>query len=54
MVPQLPLFIKLRVKCDYEVSQEGFVKLGVVCALIDIPATERWKANLCGHLGRAS
>lgn len=33
IVPQLPLFIKLRMMCDYEVSQENFEELGMVQGL---------------------
>ena len=54
VVPQLPLFIKLKMMCDYEVSQENCEELGMVQGLTGSPETARGKTNLHRWLGRPS
>ena len=54
IVPQLPLFIKLRMMCDYEVSQENFEELGMVQGLTGTPETTGGKTDLHRCLGRSS
>lgn len=54
IVPQLPLFIKLRMMCGYEVSQENCEELGMVQGLTGTPETTRGKTNLHRCLGRSS